>query len=310
MKTLAGAARKMGAALIAAGALATAAPVSAQSAPAAQTAPTAPTATIPWPAIGAPGSSARTVGRWLWADLVSTDVARSRDFYGRVFGWEFRDVAGSDGLPGYVTIVANGQPIGGIVTAPNGAKAAGKGARWIGLVSGDPKTTATRAIERGGTVVLAPRMLPGRGEVAVIADPKGAPFGVILTEQGDPADFVGGVNEWLWAELWTPEPGRAVDFYQALFGYTVSAAPGKGGAGYVLSAGGRARAGVLMSPDPGLPAAWVPYLRVADVAQTVALAREHGARVVVAPRRHHRRQVAVLVDPLGAPFAVADWGTR
>lgn len=294
MTTFAGAARWLGAALIAAGALA-AAPAAAQTAP-----------TMPWPAVGEPVAGARTAGRWLWGDLVSTDVARSREFYGRVFGWQFRDVAGSDGQPGYVTIVANGQPIGGIVAA----RSSGKGARWIGLVSGDPKTMSARATERGGSVVLAPRVLPGRGELAVISDPGGARFGVILTEQGDPADFVGGLNEWLWVELWTPEPGRAVDFYQAVFGYTVSAAPGKGGAGYVLSAGGRARAGVLLTPDPSLPAAWVPYVRVADVARTVALAREHGARVIVAPRRHHRGQVAVLVDPLGAPFAVADWGTR
>lgn len=299
MTTFERAGRWLGAALIAAGALAAAGPAVAQTAP-----------TMPWPAVGEPVAAARTAGRWLWGDLVSTDVARSRDFYGRVFGWQFRDVPGSDGQPGYVTIVANGQAIGGIVAARGGGNSAGKGARWIGLVSGDPKTMSARATERGGTVVLAPRVLPGRGELAVISDPGGARFGVILTEQGDPADFVGALNEWLWVELWTPEPGRAVDFYQAVFGYTVSAAPGKGGAGYVLSAGGRARAGVLLTPDPSLPAAWVPYVRVADVAQTVALAREHGARVVVAPRRHHRGQVAVLVDPLGAPFAVADWGTR
>jgi len=294
MMKYAGAARRLRAALIAAGVLLSVAPALAQTAP-----------VPPWPAVGEPVAAARTAGRWLWGDLVSTDVARSRDFYGRVFGWEFRDVAGGDGQPGYVTIAANGRPIGGIVAARSG-----KGARWVGLVSGDPKTMSARAAERGGTVVLAPRVLPGRGEVAVISDPQGARFAVILTEQGDPADFVGALHEWLWVELWTPEPGRAVDFYQAVFGYSVSAAPGKGGAGYVLSAGGRARAGVLLTPDPGLPAAWVPYVRVADVAQTVARAREHGARVVVAPRRHHRGQVAVMVDPLGAPFAVADWGAR
>ena len=299
MKMFAVAARGLGAALIAASALAAAPPVAAQTAAGA-------VAPLPWPPIGEPVASARTAGRWLWGDLVTTDVARSREFYGRVFGWQFRDIAGGDGQPGYTTIMAGDRPIGGIVAARN----ADKGARWIGLVSGDPRTVSARATERGGTVVLAPRVLPGRGELAVIRDPQGANFGVILTEQGDPADFIGALHEWLWVELWTPEPGRAVDFYQAVFGYTVSAASGKGGTGYVLSAGGRARAGVLLSPDPGLPAAWVPYVRVAHVAQTVALAREHGARVVVAPRGHHRGQVAVLVDPLGAPFAVADWGVR
>jgi len=27
----------------------------------------------------------------------------------------------------------------------------------------------------------------------------------------------------------------------------------------------------------------------------------------VPPQPHHRSQVAVLVDPMGAPFALADW---
>jgi predicted enzyme related to lactoylglutathione lyase len=46
---------------------------------------------------------------------------------------------------------------------------------------------------------------------------------------------------------------------------------------------------------------------VTDVAATLARARAEGARVIVEPRTHHRSQVAVLVDPLGAPFAIADW---
>ncbi len=272
---------------------------------AAAQAPVAAPASV-WPSLGEPVAR-RAAGRWLWGDLVTSDVARSREFYGRVFGWEFRDLASGEGEPGYTTIFANGRPIGGIVAARGQGGSAGKGARWIGLVSGDPKTMSTRAAEHGGSIALPPRVLPGRGELAVLGDPQGARFGVIMTEQGDPADHVGGLNEWLWVELWTSEPGRAVDFYQAVFGYAVSAAPGKGGAGYVLSAGGRARAGILLSPDPQLPAAWIPYVRVADVAKSTALAREQGARVVVAPRRHHRGSMAVLVDPLGAPFAVADW---
>jgi uncharacterized protein len=257
-----------------------------------------------WPAVGQPTGEARVAGRWLWADLVTTDLAQSQAFYQRVFGWEFRAQPGEGGQPAYLTILSQGHPIGGMVALPRDN--ARPGARWIALASGDPSTLAARAAERGGSVVVAPRQLPGRGELAVIADPDGARFGVLRADGGDPPDHRGRVNEWLWIELWTPEPSRAVDFYRHLFGYSVSAADARG-TGYHLSAGGRARAGVLRSPDPTLPAAWIPYVRVADVAATLARARAEGARVIVEPRPHHRSQVAVLVDPLGAPFAIADW---
>lgn len=257
-----------------------------------------------WPAVGQPSAQARVAGRWLWADLVTTDIAQSQAFYQRVFGWEFRAQPDEGGQPAYLTILSQGHPIGGMVALPRDN--ARPGARWIALASGDPSIMAARAAERGGSVVVAPRQLPGRGELAVIADPDGARFGVLRADGGDPPDHRGRDNEWLWIELWTPEPSRAVAFYQHLFGYGVSAADARG-TGYHLSAGGRARAGVLRSPDPALPAAWIPYVRVADVAATLARARAEGARVIVEPRPHHRSRVAVLVDPLGAPFAIADW---
>ncbi len=270
---------------------------------------TADAQTPVWPSIGEPTAAARVAGRWLWADLVTTDVARSSDFYARVFQWTYRTVPGAGGAPGYVTVLANGRPIGGIVPAATSAGVAG--ARWIGLVSGDPKTMAARARDHGGKVVVSPRALPGRGEMTVLSDPSGARFAVVSSERGDPSDHLGAVSEWLWAELWTGEPGRAADFYRDVFGYALADSGAKGaGESYVLSAGGRERAGVMRSPDPTLPSAWIPYVRVADVAATIARAQSNGARVIVAPRAHHRSQVAVLVDPLGAPFAVASWSPQ
>jgi predicted enzyme related to lactoylglutathione lyase len=50
---------------------------------------------------------------------------------------------------------------------------------------------------------------------------------------------------------------------------------------------------------------WLPYVRVADVAATVAKATAAGGRVVVEPRPYSGAIVALIVDPTGAPFAVA-----
>jgi predicted enzyme related to lactoylglutathione lyase len=257
-----------------------------------------------WPPIGEPVAGARTTGRWLWSDLVTADASKASEFYAALFGWEIQSAAGSTERSGYLTISANGRAIGGIVQS-----SAASGARWIGLVSGDPKVLAERAVQHGGKVVVAPQTLAGRGQFDVLADPAGAHFGVVMTDRGDPADHLGGRNEWLWTELWTPDPAAAVSFYRNVFGYSVATAPPSAARGdaYVLSAGGRARAGIMRSPDSALPAVWIPYVRVEDVDATVERAQRLGARVLVAAHPHHRSKLAVLADPQGAPFAVADW---
>ena len=38
--------------------------------------------------------------------------------------------------------------------------------------------------------------------MALLADPEGAPFGVIRAVDGDPADLDPVAGEWLWRELW------------------------------------------------------------------------------------------------------------
>ena len=63
----------------------------------------------------------------------------------------------------------------------------------------------------------------------------------------------------------------------------------------------------MKTPDSALPAVWIPYVRVDDVSAMVSRARSLGARVLLPPQPHHRSQVAVLADPMGAPFALANW---
>src|SRR5262245_21108512 len=49
-------------------------------------------------------SGPRLPGKFVWADLVTDDVAVARKFYNELFGWTFRNVgnyliAANDGLP-------------------------------------------------------------------------------------------------------------------------------------------------------------------------------------------------------------------
>jgi predicted enzyme related to lactoylglutathione lyase len=59
-----------------------------------------------------------------------------------------------------------------------------------------------------------------------------------------------------------------------------------------------------------VPTTWVPYIRVASVADTVAHASAAGARIMMQPTQMHGTTMAIIVDPTGAPFAVAEWVAR
>ncbi len=265
-----------------------------------------------WPPVIDPPTGVRTPGKWVWADLVTHDVARAAAFYGDVFGWTFETYGGADDTDTYTLALADGVPIGGLVfdARPGDDRAAAS--RWIGLMSVTDVGAAVTAARNGGAQVAMPaRVLGARGETAVLVDPEGGVFGVVRSAAGDPPDFLGDVGEWLWIELWATDPARLAGFYQAVGGYepAVPAAPDAKLA-YVLGRDGRARAGILPRPAGVRSTAWLPYIRVASVTATMAKAEAAGARRVAGPYTRGDATVAVLVDPVGAPVAIAEVTVR
>ena len=200
-----------------------------------------------WPPIVDPPTNQYTPGRWVWGDLVTSDVAAAAEFYGKVFGWTYETYGGKDDRDTYTLVLSNGLPIGGMVFDQRAKKGDVPSARWIGLVSVPDVAAAAAAVSaNGGKVVVAPRSLGERGETAVFQDPEGVPFGAVRSKHGDPADYLGDVNEWAWLDLWTADVTRATDFYRAVVGYDVYPAQlHELRRGAHLVTGGYARAGVM-----------------------------------------------------------------
>jgi len=101
-------------------------------------------------------------------------------------------------------------------------------------------------------------------------------------------------------------PAKMADFYKSVAGYQVVEGASDESPGLYLTAGGYYRAGILPKPAK-VPTTWVPYIRVENVADTVAKARTAGGAVVMEPTAAHGTSVALLLDPTGAPVAVAEW---
>jgi predicted enzyme related to lactoylglutathione lyase len=260
-----------------------------------------------WPPIVDPATNQYTPGRWVWGDLVTSDVAAAAEFYGKVFGWTYETYGGEDDRDTYTLVLAAGLPIGGMVFDQRAMKGDVPSARWIGLVSvPDVKAAAAAVSANGGKVVVAPKMLGERGETAVFQDPEGVPFGAVRSKHGDPADYSGDVNEWVWLDLWTRDVERATKFYSEVAGYRVVPLEQDGPrSGAHLLAGDYVRAGVMRLNDERTTPLWLPYVRVKDAKAAAQAARAAGGEVLREPVSVGRAVVAVIADPTGAPVGIA-----
>jgi uncharacterized protein len=263
-----------------------------------------------WPPITDHATDQRNTGRFVWAELLTRDVGAAAEFYGKVFGWTFETYGPADDQKTYTVVLSDGVPIGGMVYASPGNGAKKKhAARWVGLMSVPDVQAAASLVEKdGGKVLMPPRKLGERGTAALFLDPEGGLFGVINSATGDPEDYLAGNNQWLWIELMASDPAKMAEFYQGVGAYEVVGGAASGeSSGFRLKSGGYARAGIRTKLDQKYPTTWVPYLRVKSVADTVASASAAGAKIVMQPTQMHGTSIAIIVDPTGAPVALAEW---
>ena len=109
-------------------------------------------------------------GAFIWSELATADVAKSKAFYSAVFGWEW---GGSDE---YAEIMVAGRAVGG-VTPRRADMPAEVPDNWLVYFgSADVDTDSKKAADLGGTVMVPATEIPGTGRFAVLVDPQGAAF--------------------------------------------------------------------------------------------------------------------------------------
>lgn len=245
------------------------------------------------------------VGKFVWYDLLTDDVAAARRFYGRLFGWTF-DV-GEDSE--YVVILNRGRPIGGIISYEDLEKEAGKG-RWLASLSVKDVDQAAEFVRTsGGLIHEQPQTIPDRGRMAVVSDPQDAQLVLLHSESGDPPDRPLAINEWMWNELWTNKKDEAIDFYSLLADYTHHTVKDDSGRDYdVLKNGNYARAGLASITRKNIRPMWLPYIRVLNPTLMVDNVEKLGGRVILAPNPNFENGlVAIVADPSGGVFAMQKW---
>lgn len=248
-------------------------------------------------------------GRFLWYELMTTDVAGAKEFYRKAVGWDSAPWEGASAVPSYHLWTNGGTPLGGLMDLPEQARAGGAPPSWTAYISTpDVDGTIARGKTLNGSVLVEPVDLPDVGRFAILSDPQGAMFAVYTPSaephpEADPA--VGQVS---WHELATTDTRAAFAFYQNLFGWENQSEMDMGPMGVYLmyGRGGRMYGGIYNKPAemPG-PPSWLLYVLVDDVNASVPRITEAGGTLLNGPMEVPGGDlIAQFLDPQGAAFAI------
>jgi len=122
-------------------------------------------------------------GDWIWSSLHAKDAGTEAAFYQNLFGYDVFDQPSDDGLEhlilstdDYARASANDLEKG----------SARRHSHWLNFLRVENAAeTAAKVVAMGGRVLVQPRVDRHGGMLAVVADPAGAPFGLMEWSESD-----------------------------------------------------------------------------------------------------------------------------
>ncbi len=260
------------------------------------------------PAITHPANTDHLVGKVIWHDLETDDLARAKKFYAGMFGWDFRDyhATGTD----YAVAMSGGRPVAGMLQRRI-RKGEERRSAWLPFISVNDVDAAERlALQHHAQIVSEPESLPLRGRQALLTDPEGVRLAIVASSSGDPPDGSPLPGSWVWTSLMARDSADEGVFYQQVFGFDLTGMPTHDGFERVrLSSSGHGRIGIgeLPADTPAAHPHWINYVCVGNAADAVARASSLGGHVLVKPQRDRQGGMeAILADPTGASFGVME----
>lgn len=244
--------------------------------------------------------SASTHGRFVWHDLMTTDVARAEKFYVDLFGWRIEETR-TTGTP-YRMIHCGAVPMGGLTATQ-------RASQWMPHVAvANVDRTAKQGFELGGSTRVKPTEIPSVGRFAVLADPLGETFSIFSRAPKAPvADpdltLPGGA---CWSELLTRDDVKAMQYYEKLFGWKDAPKDiGPLGVYHVQKLGDKRVCGIMKNPMNGAPDAWLVYFHAPELGAATDKAARLGAKAFVSNMPiPDVGAFSMFSDPTGAMFAL------
>jgi len=245
-------------------------------------------------------------GRFVWHDLMTSDVEGAKKFYSDVAGW---GTQAWEGPSPYTLWTTGGIPIGGVTEINEEMRKNHVGPSWLPSVGvDDVDATVAKATGLGAKTVAPPMDIPGAGRYAIIMDPQGATIAVFAgsAEMASPGEAPKKGN-FSWHELTTSDHVAAFDFYSKLFGWEKTSEFDMGAMGmYLMYGQGGEPYGGMMTRTPDMPPPnWLCYINVSDAKETAKTIARDGGKVMMGPMEVPGGDwVAIGTDPQGAMTAV------
>ncbi|MET0212738.1 MAG: VOC family protein, partial [Vicinamibacterales bacterium] len=158
------------------------------------------------------------LGRPVWYELMTTDMAAAETFYKNVVGWTSAPFEASPSP--YTVFKRSGQvQVAGLMKKPDGMNMPPFWAMYVAVPKLDDEVAH---IKRAGGSELSPVIdVPTVGRLQMMKDPQGAAFYVIEpASSGERPETEPEVGEASWHELMTTDAPAALTFYTELFGWT------------------------------------------------------------------------------------------
>lgn len=254
-----------------------------------------------------------TSGRFVWYDLLTTDLEAAKAFYSDIIGWKM--TKWSDG--NYEMWTAGTTPVGGLMTLPAEALESGARPYWFSHVTVDDVDGAAKKAQALGGKILRPGTdIPNVGRFAVLTDPQGALFSVFKPKDAGSGPDSRALGHFSWAELNSTDWKSAWKFYSELLGWKKTSSMDMGpqfgeyfmfGTDPKTSMGGMSNAATMMKA----PAHWLHYINVKSVDETVQRIPQKGGKVLNGPMDvPGGDRIAQCMDPQGGMFAIFSSGAK
>jgi uncharacterized protein len=254
------------------------------------------------------GSFVPRVGGILSADIAVPDHDQEVRFYSRVLGtgeyplWR-DDLMNNLGLP----VIGLGERNAAYADLP---------LQWMPHIQvADVAASVQRALDLGGSELMHAKDDEGQSQWAVLLDPNGAAFGIIPVVPAEaipPTDAAARAGCIAWLDLTVADAPATRDFYRQVVGWSVQDVEMEdAGERYVdynmVGDDGNPAAGVCHARgvNQGLPAVWMIYLPVGDLAESIRRVEEEGGKIIKTTRGSTGElSYAVVQDPVGVYLAL------
>lgn len=220
-----------------------------------------------------------------WMDVISTDIERSLDYYGNLFGWTSERLPGGHG-DDYRAVKSGDVIVAGAEQVASERNLKPTWTLMVEVAEARPVIDAAVAAGAVETFVLAPMLDLGR--IAMIRDPWGATLGVWEPGTFRPSDsplLPGSLDG---AVLACPDPQAAREYHHHVFGWQHGTEQGD------------LHAGLLVHVEQADGAAqWTPILHCPSGTSAMPPGSDAWEPSVTSGRGLRQ-----LTDPMGARFLV------